>query len=178
MSFWLASLIVVGASLSACVFSDLRRAVLALWVAGLGVGGVYLSLGAELLAVVQWSVSTLVAISFFFYATLFGELGSPDGRPARKQAIAALLPTLMGLALVAVIALSAQRLLGWSLEDLLSVSRPSEDQNLVVIGRRLVTDHLPALQILSMLLFMSVIGAGVISRPEIKGNEQEPEEGA
>ena len=59
--FWICSALAVTAAAFAAFVRDLRRAVLALWIASLAVGGVYLSLNAELLAVVQWIASTLVA---------------------------------------------------------------------------------------------------------------------
>ncbi|MGZ3698551.1 MAG: hypothetical protein ACXWP5_10475, partial [Bdellovibrionota bacterium] len=72
----------VGVTLSACatatLVGNIRRAALALWVASLGVGGIYLTMGAELLAVIQWVVSTLVAISFVFFSVMFGEYHQKD----------------------------------------------------------------------------------------------------
>ena len=50
---WVFALITLGAVGMATFVSDLRRAVLSLWVAGLGIGAIYLTLGAELLAVVR-----------------------------------------------------------------------------------------------------------------------------
>jgi NADH:ubiquinone oxidoreductase subunit 6 (subunit J) len=177
MSFWICSAVAVGAAIAAAAFSDLRRAVLALWVTGLGVGGIYLSLGAELLAVVQWSVSTIAAISFFFYATLFGELGVADDRPARQRALACVLPGAAGLAFAVVVVVSAQRLLGWTISDLVEAAQPAENQTLARMGRRLVEGHLPALQVLGFLLFLVVIGAGALARPEVRTGADAPPRG-
>ena len=76
---WAFAGLTLAAVLVATFVGDIRRAVLALWVAGLGVGAVYLTLGAEVLAVVQWIVSTLVAISFIFFSAMFGEYGPGEG---------------------------------------------------------------------------------------------------
>ena len=50
-------------------------------------GALFLSYGAEYLAVVQWLVGTLVAISFLVYASLFGGYTSLDARPKREKSL-------------------------------------------------------------------------------------------
>src|SRR5262245_19689582 len=88
--------VALAAALAATFVGDVRKAILALWIAGIGVGGLYLSIGAELLAVVQWVISTLVAIAFIFYGVMYGELGAPDSRPIGKRLTEAVLPVLIG----------------------------------------------------------------------------------
>jgi NADH-quinone oxidoreductase subunit J len=163
--FWICSGLTLAAGLSATLFSDLRRAVLALWIAGLGVGGIYLSLHAEVLAVIQWIVSTLVAISFGFYGVMFGEYGIDDRRPWKRKLLSFVLPVLLGAAFCFTI---------WSgtsqYEGVLEQS-PSAAQNVFSIGRVLTENYLLPLEVLGLMLFLVIVGSGVIARPD------EPESG-
>src|SRR4051812_40757209 len=76
---------------------DLRRSNLALWVAGLSAGALYLTLGAELLAVVQWIVSTLVAISLLFFSSMYGAPQAASKKLDAKAVLKIALPILLGL---------------------------------------------------------------------------------
>src|SRR5688500_17716981 len=86
MMGWIFAGVTLAAALMATFVGHMRRAILALWVAGLGVGGMYLTVGAEFLAIIQWIVSTLVTISFVFFAVMFGEYNSPSS-PRGKDGI-------------------------------------------------------------------------------------------
>jgi NADH:ubiquinone oxidoreductase subunit 6 (subunit J) len=82
----------LGSAIYATVAGDTKRSILSLWFAGLSVGGLYLSWGAEFLAVLQWILSTLVAISFLFYAVMFGEYGAKDPRDWKKGRLTLFFP--------------------------------------------------------------------------------------
>lgn len=162
MIFWLCSLITLGGALVATVAGDVRLSVLALWVSGLGAGGVYLSMGAEFLAVIQWLISTLVAISFIFYAVTYGEYGTPDSRSKSKRVIAAIFPMLLGGAFAAVLWLGTRHL------PSADAFHPAPGLNLVGIGKALVSRHLLSLEILVITLFLVLVGAGMVARPELE----------
>lgn len=157
---WVFAFITLAAVLLATFVSDLRRAALALWVAGLGVGGVYLTIGAELLGVVQWIVSTLVAISFVFFTAMFGEAGIGDPRPLRRRAIGWGLGLALGLAFAAIIWLGTQ---GFPEIDL-AVPRAGND--LLAVGRTMADEHILSLEVLALTLFLVLIGGGAVARPE------------
>jgi NADH:ubiquinone oxidoreductase subunit 6 (subunit J) len=158
--FWICGIICLGAATLAAFLGDIRRSTLALWIAGLGVGGVYLALGAELLAIVQWIVSTVVAISFIFYSVMFGEYGVADDRPASRRALAAVMPLLLGLGFTFVIWLGTQ--------DLSAPEPVSGGADLAKLGRVLIGEQFLSLQVLGLMLFLLVVGSGVIARPEKK----------
>src|SRR3954463_9439017 len=82
---------------------DLRRSNLALWVAGLSAGALYLTLGAELLAIVQWIVSTLVTISLLFFSSMYGAPQSKAGKWDARRVLRTGLPVLLGLLFAAII---------------------------------------------------------------------------
>ncbi len=162
MVFWACSAVTLGSALLAVFVGDIRRAVFALWGAGMGAGGIYLSLGFELLAVVQWIVSTLVAISFVFYSVMFGEYGVADPRPLGRRAVSAILPLIIGLAVTGVIWLGLR-----GLSDLPGAVAPAQGQNLGGLGSTLIEENFLSLDILALTLFLVIVGAGVIARPEV-----------
>ena len=102
---WVFAVITLAAVFVAAFAGDIRRATLSLWVAGLAVGAVYLTLGAEVLAIVQWIVSTLVAVSFVFFSAMFGEYGSGERIKLDRRLVKIALGGLAGLAFAWVVAL-------------------------------------------------------------------------
>lgn len=163
--FWICSSIAVTAGAFAAFVGDLRRAVLSLWIASLAVGGVYLSLNAELLAVVQWIASTLVAISFMFYAVMFGEYGaSEDGPvPRSRRMLPIILPLLLGVGFCGTLWVGASNF---------AKAKPGSgmfQQSVSTIGTALAQDHMLSLEILALTLFIVIVGSGAIARPDAKG---------
>jgi NADH:ubiquinone oxidoreductase subunit 6 (subunit J) len=160
MMSWVFSGITLAAVLMATFVGHMRVAILSLWVAGLGVGAVYLTLGAEFLAIVQWIVSTLVTISFLFFAVMFGEYDPPVTKTTSK----ALFVQALSLALGCVFAI---------LMGLISNHLPNGPQtefpdgsDLKVLGRVLTQQNLLSLEVLALTLFLVLVGGGVVARSE------------
>jgi NADH:ubiquinone oxidoreductase subunit 6 (subunit J) len=151
--------LVLGAAGVAAWVSSTRRAILALWVAGLAVGGIYLTLGAELLAVVQWVVSTLAAIAFLFFAVMFGEYRSEEREPARQRAAMGVVAGLAGAAFAAAVAYAAREITP-------AAPASPERHDLLAQGLSLVQQHLLSLEILGLTCLLVIVGGGVIARPE------------
>jgi NADH:ubiquinone oxidoreductase subunit 6 (subunit J) len=160
--FWICSAITVIAALYATFAGDIRSSILALWAVGLGAGGIYLSLGAEFLAIVQWMVATLIAIGFLVHAVTYGEYGAQDSRPASKRILAAVFPAIVGSAFGAMIWLGVSSLPSAGLFE------PVPGPNLAGLGKTLVERHLLSLELLVLTLFVVLVGAGVIARPDPK----------
>jgi len=158
--FWLCSFLTLGGALVATLAGDVRISILALWLAGFGAGGIYLSLGAELLAVLQWVVSTLITLSFIFYAVTYGEYGTPDPRSLPKRAVGGIFPILLGGSFSAVLWLGTRHL------PSAGAFVPADGLNLAGVGKTLVSKHLLSLELLVVLLFLVIVGAGVVARPE------------
>src|ERR1700756_4739407 len=95
--------ITLSAVLMATFVNHTRRAILSLWVAGLGVGAMYLTIGAEFLAIIQWIVSTLVTISFIFFAVMFGEYNLPTPRGVGNSLVLTFLSLFVGAGFTAAI---------------------------------------------------------------------------
>lgn len=157
------SILTVTAAIVALVLSDMRKVIVASWVTGMSAGALFLSFGAEYLAIVQWLVTTLVAISFLIYASLFGGYASLDARPKREKIFDALPAAVIGLSFFAILTFAV---LGKS-EALVG---PAPD--LGAVGQSLVEKHAISLELLGFLLLAVLIGAGVISRAEVPEGEE------
>lgn len=150
----------LGSGLIALLTSDFRRVALALWLCGFGNGGLYLAMGAEFLAIVQWIVSTLVGIAFIFYSVLFGV--NESNRPWKE----ALFPMISGVGFMAI--------LFFALEKIRFEFTP-KNGDLADFGALMVKGYLFPLELVSLTLFLVIVGAGVITRPESRvklGDEQ------
>lgn len=160
---WVFAGITLAAVLVATFVNQIRQAILALWIAGLGIGALYLTVGAEFLAIIQWIVSTVVTISFVFFAVMFGEYNSSKRKKMTKvKCLLTLMTLILGIGFAAVIELGT-RSLPEGMENL-----SSQMSDLVVIGKSLTQDHLLSLEVLALTLFLVLVGGGVIARPEGK----------
>jgi NADH:ubiquinone oxidoreductase subunit 6 (subunit J) len=162
--------IAVLSALVAALYRDARRVVLALWVCGMCLGAIFLSFGAEILAVVQWIVTTLVGISLLFFSSMFGELGSKElvEIGSRKEKFDLLQATLVGVAFIAVLGVSFLRFqpdAEW-LSHLTTTSGPSTGQDLQALGQLLTERHFISLEVLGVTLLLVLVGGGVLARPE------------
>ncbi len=157
---WIFISITLSAALIATFVRHMRRAILALWVASLGIGALYLTIGAEFLAIVQWVMSTLTTISFIFFSVLFGEYNTPPGRAGRKDMLRILLSIVLGCGFTAVIWLGSRSLP----EGTLLFSNRAADVS--VLGRTLTQEHLLSLEVLALTLFLVLVGGGVVARSE------------
>ena len=157
MIFWICCLVTITCGLGATYIEDLKKSILCLWGASLGVGGIFLSTGFEFLAILQWVVATVIAISFVFYTVMFGEFADfKASRDAKKQDfIATLLSTLLGIAFSFTI---------WiAVKDLEQVPFQISNAGILAdLGDTLVTRYLLALEIVGITLFLVLIGTGLI----------------
>lgn len=164
---WVFAGITLASVLVATFVGDLRRAVLALWVAGLGVGAIYLTLGAEVLAIIQWIISTLVAISFVFFSAMFGEYGPGEKLKFDRHLVKSGLGVLVGAAFAWVIWFGAAPLPDGALGEVM------EGTDVAALGRALTGQHLLSLEVLALTLFLVLVGGGVLARPDSSESEDE-----
>jgi NADH:ubiquinone oxidoreductase subunit 6 (subunit J) len=165
---WVFALVTVAASLFAAFAPSFKRMILSLWIAGLGVGAFYLTLGSEFLAIIQWIVSTVVAMSFLFFSVTFGETDAAENVPLRERLLPIASGALIGIAFVAVVSLGYYK--GEFREVAPSASAgegPADGAgaDLLAIGRSLTRDHLLSLELLAATLFVVLVGGHVIARP-------------
>jgi NADH:ubiquinone oxidoreductase subunit 6 (subunit J) len=162
---WIFAAITLASVLVATFVGDLRRAVLALWVAGLGVGAIYLTLGAEVLAIIQWIVSTLVAISFVFFSAMFGEYGPGERLKFDRHLVKAGLGVLVGGAFAWVVWFATEGVSEGSLGEI------TEGTDVEALGHALTGQHLLSLEVLALTLFLVLVGGGVLARPDRSDSE-------
>lgn len=149
----------------ATFLNQTRQAILSLWIAGLAMGAIYLTIGVELLAIIQWIVSTLVTVSFVFFAVMFGEF-NPSALPQKRKINWLMFLSLcLGLAFIGVIWLGIRGFPAQSQSSSLGLS------DLTSMGKILTQEYFLSLEILGLILFFVLVGGGVISRFE--GDEQE-----
>ncbi|MFL5812040.1 MAG: NADH-quinone oxidoreductase subunit J [Bdellovibrionia bacterium] len=167
MISWVFSAIALGATLTATVVQGMRQAILSLWIAGLAMGCIFLTVGAETLAVLQWIISTLVAIALFFFAVMFGEYESQQREKRslrqmlnRKVIVSTLIATAIGAAFAAIIYLGSADLPGGP------IPAPAAGNDLASLGRVMVENHIISLEVLALTLFLILVGGGVVARPE------------
>lgn len=154
--------ITVLAAVLAVVFSDMRKVIVASWIASMSAGALFLSYGAEYLAVVQWLVGTLVAISFLVYASLFGGYTSLDARPKREKVFDAIPALVIGLSFFAIVTVAV-------LGQGANLESPAAD--LVATGQSLSEKHVISLELMAFLLLAVLVGAGVVGRAEESESE-------
>jgi NADH:ubiquinone oxidoreductase subunit 6 (subunit J) len=160
MMTWVFAAITLASVLMATFVNDMRRAILSLWVAGLGVGAMYLTIGAEFLAIVQWIASTLVTIAFLFFAVMFGEYHSSPVVKNETGLLMKILSVGLGTAFAGLIWLGSHEL------EILPQSDTSAGSDLAMVGRVLTQDNLLSLEVLALTLFLVLVGGGVIARSE------------
>ncbi len=164
MMVWVFGAMTLAAVLMATLESQLKRAILVLWAASIGVGALYLTVGAEFLAVIQWIVATVVAIAFTFFSVLFGEYHpvQPPVSSSNKQRRTLRVGLAMCLGVVFAI------IIGIGSQDLMSDQRNLvvQESHLGVLGKKLTQDHILSLEVLALTLFLVLVGGGVIVRSE------------
>lgn len=149
--------LIVGSSIISCFSNDLKRSLLFLWICGVAVGGVYLSLGLEFLAILQWLLTTAMVISFFFYFITFGEFGV-------SKKWTGFFPVLIGATFSALFCGSVLTgLRGFGL-DLPVLNSSSE--NLETLSKVLMEEYFLSVPVLGLILFLAGLGCGVIAREE------------
>ena len=153
--------ITLAAVFLATLLHQMRQAILSLWVAGLGIGAIYLTIGAEFLAVIQWIISTLVTLSLIFFSVIFGEYNPPQDERKKVSALKLLLALFVGGGFAVVVGLGLIHL-----EDKKMSVESHGLPDLQSLGRTLTQDHLLSLELLGLILFVVLIGGGVITRFE------------
>jgi NADH:ubiquinone oxidoreductase subunit 6 (subunit J) len=164
--------IAVLSALVAALYRDARRVVLALWVCGMCFGAIFLSFGAEVLAIVQWIVTTMVGISLLFFSSMFGELGSKELSEirSRRDNFDLLQASMVGFAFIAILGVALLRFrpdAEWLSHLAASgASGPQSGQDLQALGQLLTEKHFISLEVLGITLLLVLVGGGVLARPE------------
>ena len=126
----------------------------------MGIGAVYLTLGAEFLAIVQWVVSTLVTISFLFFSVMFGEYHPQVSKKNSKTLFVQMVSLVLGcIFTISIAKISLQLPTGPQTEF-------ADGSDLKLVGRLLTQENLLSLEVLALTLFLVLVGGGVVARSE------------
>ncbi len=149
--------VVIGAAAVATFIEPMRRAILALWIAGLALGALFLYQGSEFLALLQWLIASLLTISFMFFVVMFGEFDTVQDSPPGTlfEKLRWVVPSILGLGFAWLIASTVQ------LIPIHEEIRP----DLMAIGQCLIDEYFLAFEILGLFLLLVLVGAGVTARP-------------
>ena len=146
--------------------TNFKTSVLSLWMSGLAAGGLYLTLGTDTLAVIQWISATLVAVSFVFFSMMFGEFSEQPGEYKNlKKTAKNLVFILLGGGFAAVVYVGIQTGLKESGPTIPLTG------DLSSMGKIIPDYHFLSFEVLALLLFLVLVGGGVIARPDSGGSE-------
>lgn len=173
MTFWIfGSVAVLGAGV-AVVSKDFSKVVLSLWITGIATGCVFQSLGAEVLAVLQWVAATLVALALLVFSLLFGEAknAQTSGKFTREAIVAAIragkwvpasAAVLAGLGFALVLVLASPEV---SLHAGGQVAAEAGN-DLAAVGAHVADHHMLSFEVLAFALLAAVVGGGAVARPD------------
>lgn len=164
--------LVLVAAFLASFLENRRHVVFAFWVTGLGVGSIYLILGAEWVAVIQWIVSTLATMNFIFFSVVSGEFYADKKfrlpyhkkihtfkfQKFREHCLLTVLAWFLGAAFVGTVVFCVKKIV------FLPQELPYSGENdLNLIGRVLTQEYLLSLQLLGVLMLITLVGSSVIA---------------
>jgi len=149
------SIIAVLVALATVQVRDGRLAVILLWTCGLLAGTICLLAGAELVAISQWLMSTIVAIILILYTILFGSEKKPPGR------------VFLGLSIFCGLLISVVLFLGLK-DGVVYIFGESKDSLTLAIkvGTGIVHNGALGIFLMAMTLLVVVVGVGATSRQE------------
>ena len=166
--FLLSAVLAVGGAIMVVVSKNLMHACVFLLAALFGISGLYLTLGADFLAATQLVVyAGGVVILMLFAVMLTGGVKNSVNRfgikkiPAMGNLGTYIFASLVVLTVVAVLVKIVLRFMSTHQEGNLPEFVSTVDK----IGVLLITDHVLAFEISSILLLGALIGAAVIARP-------------
>ena len=152
--FWILAVVTVGAALAVVLLRDVFRAALCLIFLFLTVAGIYITLHADFLAVVQiliyvGAISILIIVGIMLTRDVW------QGNPSGKLRIPALIVSLLLLGTLVFSAINTE----WFISDV-----PPQEPTTAAIGLSLFSDFILPVEIAAVLLLAAVLGAIVLIR--------------
>ncbi len=162
--FYFLATLTVGGAVAVVALPSPLYSVLSLIVTFLGLAGLYLSLNAQFMAVVQVIVYAGAIMTLFLFVVMLINLGREERQPLRLP-VQKLVGTIVGLAIFASLLkvfVSTPLLTG--AKGLFPPSRVDAIGNVQVVGKLLLTQYLLPFQAMGVLLFVGIVGAVVLVR--------------
>jgi NADH-quinone oxidoreductase subunit J len=162
VAFWVLAVLTVGAALGVAAVRDLIRAVVLLITSFLGVAGLYITLSADFVAVVQVLIYAGAISVLILFAIMLTPLAGRDNAETFLQVPGLLLAGLVAFTIGFV-----------SLEtDWRVVERGGFEETATEIGEALLSKYVLPFEMASVLLLVAMVGAILLVRPEGSGEEK------
>lgn len=156
VAFWVLSALTVGAALMVVVARNLVHAVVFLILSFLGVAGLYITLSADFVAVVQILIYAGAVSVLIVFAIALTPTASRDNAESFLRLPALLLAVLLGFT-IAFVSLDTD----WTV-----ATRGGFDTTASQIGEALLSKYVLPFEMASVLLLAAMIGAIILARPE------------
>lgn len=166
--FLAAALLTISGAIAVVFTTNLMHACIALLAALFGVAGLYATLGADFLAAIQLVVYGGGVIILMLFAVML--TGGSEDRPNRFgiekiPAMGSLKTYIIGGITALIMGFSTLKILSNVVRNYTSTELPAFETTSEKIGTLLITDHVLAFEISSILLLGALVGAAVIARP-------------
>lgn len=161
VAFYVLAVLTLGSALMVSVVRDLIHAVLFLILTFVGVAGLYITLSADFVAVVQVLIYAGAVSVLMLFSILLTPLSGRDNRPVSFAAPISIVAGLVGAAIIFVV---------------LQTDWPAQDDarfgtTAAAIGRALLDPYALAFEVASVLLVIAMIGAIMLVRPNTGARE-------
>jgi NADH-quinone oxidoreductase subunit J len=160
-AFWVLAVITLGSALMVSLVRDLVHAVLFLILSFVGVAGLYITLSADFVAVVQVLIYAGAISVLMLFAILLTPRASRDNAPVSYRAPISIVAGLVG-AVIVFVALKT---------DWTTASDGRFDTTAADIGKALLDPYVLPFEVASVLLVVAMVGAIILVRP---GDEETP----
>jgi NADH:ubiquinone oxidoreductase subunit 6 (subunit J) len=157
VAFWALAIVTLGSALMVAVVRDLVHAVLFLILSFVGVAGLYLTLSADFVAVVQILIYAGAVSVLMLFAILLTPRSSRDNGPVSFAAPISVLSGLVGAITIFVVVKTEWRT---SYED------DRFPQTAREIGKALLDPFVLPFEVASVLLVVAMVGAIMLVRPD------------
>jgi NADH-quinone oxidoreductase subunit J len=156
VAFWVLAALTVGAAVGVAAVRDLIRAVVLLITSFLGIAGLYVTLSADFVAVVQVLIYAGAISVLLLFAIMLTPRASRDNGESFLQIPGLLLAGLFTVT-VALVSLETD----WSIAE-----REGFEETAAEIGEALVSTWVLPFELAAVVMLVAMIGAIVLVRPE------------
>ena len=161
IAFWLLAALTLGSALAVVAVRDLIRAVVLLITSFLGVAGLYITLSADFVAVVQVLIYVGAISVLLLFAVMLTPRASRDNAETFFKIPALLLAGLVAFT-ISLVSLDTD----WTV-----VERGGFEETASAIGEALLDKYVLPFEMAAVLLLVAILGAIVLVHPE--GTEEE-----
>ncbi|RAX54929.1 NADH:ubiquinone oxidoreductase subunit J [Helicobacter sp. 16-1353] len=178
ISFYLFSILIIFCFAVVVLSSNILYAMTALASGMIFISGIFFTLGAEFLGVVQISVYTGAVMALYAFGMMFFDSAKEVEENIRWNKIACVLS--FGIAVMLVVIISLPRLLSIAQDKIDSINNTNIEGNVEQIGIVLFTKFLVPFEIAALMLLIAMIAGIALASKKIGNqidNENIPDEG-